>query len=164
MSDIIDPLGTIAEFSIGLAGFAGIVAALSRSSHDQLELRLFRFTNLLITAFAPGFFSILSICLIYSGVETIQSIQVSSFALLLYLGAWMILIVKTTPAKSVGRFILFFMWTLAITNILLQATNLVSPNINLVGFYLFGLLVLLLQAAIVFSALALDAIRNTVDA
>ena len=61
---------------------------------------MFRFTNLLITAFAPGFFCILSYLLIYSGISDLLSIRASSGLLLIYLGAWLVLVVRTTPTNS----------------------------------------------------------------
>jgi len=164
MLDVVTPLGTITEFSIGLAGFAGIVAAINRPSGHDERLLTFRFTNLLVTAFAPGFLAILSMSLIYSGYVERKAIYISSVLLLLYLLAWAVYVLAAIPRESASRGMSTFLWVSSIANMALQVMNLVDPSVNLVGFYLFGLLILLLQAALVFAVLALSTLRRTNDA
>jgi hypothetical protein len=158
MSDLIEPLGTFAEFSIGIAGFAGIIAAFTSAS-EGAELRLFRFRNLLITAFAPGFLSILTICLVYSGVMQETAVKISSAVLLSYLCAWAILVVRTMPAGSTVRILTYFMWGISLANMGLQVLSLATSTYS-VSFYFFGLLLLLLQAAVVFASLALGTLMG----
>ena len=163
MREIIEPLGIIAEFSIGLAGFTGIIAAITSASTGRAELQIFRFSNLLITAFAPGFFAILTICLVYAGMIDQQAIRLSSTMLLIYLCSWTIFVFKYMSRGSIKRSMGYFMWVFSLLNLVLQMTNIVAPAINLVGFYLFGLFVLLLQAAVVFSVLALATMRRSIE-
>lgn len=158
MNEFTEPLGTFAEFSIGIAGFAGIIAAFT-SSQGGRELRLFRFRNLLITAFAPGFLSILTICFIYSGMSQALSVRISSAVLLVYLLAWAVLVVKTMPAGATARMMTYFMWSASLANMAFQVVSLNTFTYS-AGWYFFGLFLLLLQAAVVFASMALDTLMG----
>lgn len=49
-----DLLGYVIEFSIGLAGFSGVVAVFSGRSHSRIQLELFRLRNLLFGSLIPA--------------------------------------------------------------------------------------------------------------
>jgi len=159
MQDILDPLSTIAEFSIGLAGFTGIVAALVRFGEDMRPLVEFRFTNLLITAFAPGFFSLLTISLAIIGVSEILSLQISIALLLIYLLTWMGWAAMKTP-PGVHPLFRLLMWSIALSNIGILATALIIEPEHIIGYYVAGLSLILLNGAIVFTGLALLTLKQ----
>jgi hypothetical protein len=50
-------LGYVIEFSIGLAGFSGVIAVFAGRSIDRIRIDLFRLRNLMLGAFAPAFIS-----------------------------------------------------------------------------------------------------------
>jgi hypothetical protein len=54
-------LGYIIDFSIALAGFSGVVAALSTRRIDLLELERWRIRNLLLFATGPGILSFIAL-------------------------------------------------------------------------------------------------------
>ena len=75
MSESTELLSTIVEFSIGLAGFSGVVGAFIHRSGDWLFVDRFRLTNLLLMSLTPGFLSFFSLGLLnYSS----QAIQISA--------------------------------------------------------------------------------------
>jgi len=83
--DLFDSLSTLAENLIGLAGFTGIIAAIANFGEEQVELEQFRLTNLLFTALAPGFFSLITICLLYFEYSDELAIRISSEMRIIYL-------------------------------------------------------------------------------
>ena len=50
-------LGNVIEFSIGLAGFSGVIAVFAGRADDRIRIDLFRLRNLMLGAFAPAFIS-----------------------------------------------------------------------------------------------------------
>ncbi len=73
-----DSFGIIAEFSIGLAGFSGIVALIG---NVPVKIHRFRVTNLLKTAFTPGFCALLGLVLLHLGLQVEQVIRITSAVL-----------------------------------------------------------------------------------
>ena len=73
-----DSFGIIAEFSIGLAGFSGIVALIGNVS---VRIHRFRVANLLKTAFTPGFCALLGLVLLHLGQQVEQVIRITSAVL-----------------------------------------------------------------------------------
>ena len=61
-----DSLTLIAEFSIGLAGFSGIVALIGRTADRIHKIRV---SILLRTSFTPGFCALFGIFLIHLGLD-----------------------------------------------------------------------------------------------
>ncbi|MDH5738009.1 MAG: hypothetical protein OEZ23_06840 [Gammaproteobacteria bacterium] len=157
--ELLDPLSIIAEFSIGLAGFAGIVAALSHFKEEMRELVEFRFANLLITAFAPGFFALMTISLSIIGVDALLNLQISKGLLLLYLLSWMgWAAIKTPP--GVHPLFRLLMWSIGLLNICLLTYSLMNNADNSLGYYMAGLSLILLNGAIVFTGLALLTLKH----
>ena len=64
MNEATDLLSTIVEFSVGLAGFSGVVGIFIHRSGEWLYVDRFRITNLLIMSLTPGFLAFLSLGLI----------------------------------------------------------------------------------------------------
>lgn len=159
MQDIIDPLSVIAEFSIGLAGFTGIVAALSHVNEGVRVLIHFRFANLLIAAFAPGFFALLTISLSYMGIEATSLLKMSSLGLMGYVIFWLAWAAVNSPPGIHPAF-KAIMWTLGFINIFMQGTASYLQLEELGGYYLLGLIIMLFQAAFLFSALALLTLKT----
>jgi hypothetical protein len=67
-------LSTIVEFSIGLAGFSGVIAAMSRNA-GWSELEKFRVVNLLQAALAPAFLSFAALGLAHFQPNSVSAWQ-----------------------------------------------------------------------------------------
>jgi len=59
-----DVLGSISEFSIGLAGFSGVVAALLQRNQDLKEIDRLRVTINVVVALTPGIWALVFLALI----------------------------------------------------------------------------------------------------
>ena len=57
-------LGYVVEFSIGLAGFSGVVAVFSTYRSDWVELHRWRIRNLLLFSIGPGFLALIALGLL----------------------------------------------------------------------------------------------------
>ena len=158
MYDVVDFLGTIAEFSIGLAGFAGIVAALARYRRPELALVRFRLANLLVSSFAPGFFALLTFGLVASAMEIGAALRISSGALAAGLGAWAVLVHTRKPA-TLSRTLLIAMSAVTTLNLAIQLASATGLTAVPAASYLIGLMLLLLQGAVVFVVLVMDALQ-----
>ena len=64
MSEATELLSTIVEFSIGLAGFSGVVGIFIHRSGQWIYVDRFRITNLLLMSLTPGFLSFISLGLL----------------------------------------------------------------------------------------------------
>lgn len=154
MQDLIGPLSTIAEYSIGLAGFTGIIAAISHFRESMRPLMQFRVINLLVTAFAPGFFSLMAMSMLYIGIAEDLSLRIVSGLMAIYLSCWAVWVIKKTPDGTHPVF-RTLMWVPGLTNILMQGTATTLNLSNLDGYFLAGLVLLLLQGAITFCSLVM---------
>jgi hypothetical protein len=85
MDNYFETLGTIVEFSIGLAGFIGIVAVVRQFRGIDSNLAQFRFKNLLVTAFVPGFFALPAMTLASFEVDDFSSLRYASGAFATFL-------------------------------------------------------------------------------
>ncbi|HEX7035235.1 MAG TPA: hypothetical protein VF210_05645 [Pseudomonadales bacterium] len=162
MYDVVDFLGTIAEFSIGLAGFAGIVAALAKYRQPELALVRFRLANLLVSSFAPGFFALLTFGLVASAMEVGTALRVSSSALAAGLFLWAVLVHTRRPAE-LSRTLLFAMSVVTTVNLVIQLASATGLTGVPAASYLVGLMLLLLQGAVVFVVLVMDALQLQAD-
>ena len=70
-----EALTLIAEFSIGLAGFSGIVALIGNTSHP---VHRFRVNVLLRASFTPGFCALLALLLQHAGLTLESTIRLTS--------------------------------------------------------------------------------------
>jgi hypothetical protein len=165
MTGIIDPLSVVAEFSIGLAGFTGIIAVFSNSSQNNSPVVYFRFVNLLVTAFAPGFFAMFTIAGIYLGLSELDSIRIVSGAFGLYILVWAASVVKrmsgmSRTEESLSTLMTWFMWTVSMLVIVLLFGNVLLMFSNPAGVLITCLVLVLVQAATTFSTLALASLRS----
>ena len=65
----VDTLSTVTEFSIGLAGFSSVAAALMQRSGSILEFDRMRITTNICLSLVPGFLAFLAISLVHSGID-----------------------------------------------------------------------------------------------
>ena len=70
-----ETLALIAEFSIGLAGFSGIVALIGNTNHP---IHRFRVMVLLRASFTPGFCALLALLLQHAGLTLENTIRLTS--------------------------------------------------------------------------------------
>ncbi len=166
MTDIIEPLGMIAEFSIGLAGFTGIIAALF--ANRATPIVHFRFVNLLLTSFAPGFFALFTIAALYTGLPVETAMRLFSAALILYIIAWGAYVSRKLPVLAetdggVNQRITRAFKTVAMGNVLLQLLNTLVAPASAAGIYILGLILLLLTGAVQFGTLALGIFTEQVE-
>ncbi|NKB33725.1 MAG: hypothetical protein GKR91_11560 [Pseudomonadales bacterium] len=154
--DIVDALSTVAEFSIGLAGFTGIIAIFANSRERIGGALRFRITNLLILSFAPGFFALITIGMVYFFGSEETPIRVNSFGLAFFtlLALYRAFNARKKIPEEERRILSNFFWTF---NIIIVLTNFVAQLVNVIvtsqysaGILLFGLIAILLVAAITF--------------
>lgn len=165
MTGIIDPLSVVAEFSIGLAGFTGIIAVFSNSAQNKSPVVYFRFVNLLVTAFAPGFFAMFTIAGIYLGLSELDTIRFVSGAFGIYILVWAVSVVKrmsgmSRTAESLSTPMTWFMWAASLLAIFLLFGNALQSFSNPAGVLITCLVLVLVQAATTFSTLALASLRG----
>lgn len=72
---MIDTFMILAEFSIGLAGFSGVVALIGNVPLDFLQ---FRVRNLLYAAFTPGFVALCGILFLHLDLQTESVVRLTS--------------------------------------------------------------------------------------
>lgn len=154
--EIIDALNTLAEFSIGLAGFTGIIAIFA-NSRDRIGAALrFRITNLLALSFAPGFFALATLGLVYLVEQEATAIRITSagiaaFSLLaLTRGYRTRRKIPTEEKQLLSPFFWAFNIAVVALNFTAQVINVVFPSKYSAGIVVFGIISMLLVAAITF--------------
>ncbi|MBV1904928.1 MAG: hypothetical protein KUG75_02530 [Pseudomonadales bacterium] len=98
-----DLLLGISEFSIGLAGFSGIVAALAHRSGNWVQVDRYRIGNLLYSGLSPGFLAFFALGLNASDIEPDITWKFSAGTLALVLSYGMFVTVygrKKLPDKE----------------------------------------------------------------
>ncbi|NKB99020.1 MAG: hypothetical protein GKR90_11090 [Pseudomonadales bacterium] len=156
--NFIDALSTIAEYSIGIAGFTGIVTALAKFQNANASLLSYRLSNLLTTAFVPGFSSLIALALTTTELDEVLVVRASSILLTLYMCGWSYRVIRRKQPNT-NKVMTVFMWSFSIINLFAQAFNAVSVE-PLTIVYLGGLIALLVQAAVVFSVVALSVLHR----
>lgn len=156
----IDALSTFAEFSIGLAGFSGIVIAVLTVAAGDRNLLRFRFSNLLNTAFAPGFSALIAVCLIFAGLTDIEVIRISSTLLAGYFIIWSYSVNRRPRMMNANPYMTVFMWSFSLGNLIAQSANIYFAEAFI---YLGGLAALLLQGAVVFAVIALSSLGSPLE-
>ncbi|MFT7141315.1 MAG: hypothetical protein ACJAYE_003472 [Candidatus Azotimanducaceae bacterium] len=154
---MIDTFSMICEFSIGLAGFTGIVAIFSGDEIAVSPVIRFRVRNLLLCAFVPGFFGLSALGLIDFGVSTQLVAFYGSIAIFAFLSIWGPLSGLETrrfPEESkqeLDKIIFVFTGSAIVFNLAVQAYGfLFSDGL---GIFVGGLILLLFQGAVFFGAL-----------
>ena len=84
MTEATEMLSTIVEFSVGLAGFSGVVGIFIHRSGQWLYVDRFRINNLLIMSLTPGFLAFLSLGLLQIADRAVE-ISAAAFALCIFL-------------------------------------------------------------------------------
>jgi hypothetical protein len=166
-----EALGIICEFSIGLAGFTGIVAIFANSQRQVGAAVRFRITNLLVSAFTPGFFALLVISLLQLGVVQETAVRSGSALFAASILAWALLSTRTrsrlpaTDRRQLSNFIYWFTAAVALTNATTQLLAAVAILGHRPGVLVAGLSAMLLLGAITFAALVMQVLSGsrTVD-
>ena len=162
-------LGYIIEFSIGLAGFASVIAVFSQRSDVTLELDKWRLLNLVMSTIGPAFLSFTALGLVSWLGEVTRVWQVSSGLLACYVS--IIVIVAATGRSRLptaqrelvnNRVFPFGVGFLLITGFVqvLSAATIVVPAFE--WFYL-GLISILLLGVYVFVQSVLGGMRPSIE-
>ncbi len=165
-----DPLGIVCEFSIGLAGFTGIVAIFANSKDRVNSAIVFRIRNLLFSTFAPGFFALLVISLSAAEVPDILAVRIASGLFGLFLVYWLEFVSRSRrKVQSSDRYLLssriFWFSTISgIANALGQFANAFFILDAAVGIFVGGLVVMLLYGATTFAALVMQVMAGNMAA
>ena len=161
MADSIDLLSTIVEFSIGLAGFSGVVGIFLRRSGDWAYVDRFRLTNLLIMSLMPGFLAFFALGLLQT-LTPQHSMQVAAAAFVASVALTLIFIPRArsrVPEEDkhlVGLTIFVPMSATFAAILLLQALvalSVIEKHAFLV--YYFSLVVVLFLAVVQFARIIL---------
>lgn len=159
MSDPTELLSTIVEFSVGLAGFSGLVGAFMHRSGKWLYVDQFRITNLLLMSLTPGFLAFLTLGLIQ---VSDSAIELSAVAFATALALLLILIPRArakVPARDQHLVGLHIFIPIASTfGVLLVVQTLLAISVissNAFIIYYFSLVVMLLLAVVQFARLIL---------
>ena len=158
--DHTETLVGVAEISLGLAGFSGIVTVLQfRGSWHPWDA--FRTTILLIIGFGALILSLIPVAIQSFGVSGTVVWRMSSAVMLTYLIISTIVgqrLMKPLATEAIPHFrsVMAVFWGITATNCLIQLLNALAVGIPGVfaGFFL-GLLCLLLLGAIQFVAILL---------
>jgi hypothetical protein len=155
-------LPSLIEFFIGLAGFSGIVVALSDSSFASNPLDRFRVLVLLVNALGGGIFAALPLMLVDSGVseETAWALPSGAFAAYAALFAFWGMRRRVTLPAQARQYLHPIMWLTGHVGLLVASIALLA---NSVGWplgtsalpYLCSLLFLLLYSCVAFVRLLL---------
>lgn len=151
---MIDTFMIFAEFSIGLAGFSGVVALIGNVPLDFLH---FRVRNLLFSAFTPGFVSLSGILLLHLELEITSVVRITSALLAVVMTFGFISGVRRMrrfdkDARGLlSRGLFWFNFTLGPAIILAQCVNAVFHTRYSQALLVGGLILVLLSAAITFA-------------
>jgi len=163
----VEALTAIAEFSIGLAGFTGIVAVFADKKESVRASIEFRVRNLLLISFTPGFISLFVLALLYSGMSDQAAIRVGSGALGLFIAGLIttavLVYIKMPRAErhQLSRFLWWFTMVAGGINLLAQLVNLVTGPYFQAGILLIGLVATLLISAMTFFVLITQLLRGS---
>ncbi len=161
-----ETLAVIAEFSIGLAGFSGIISVIGKA---QTKLHQFRIKNLLITAFVPGFCALFGLVLLHFVVSHVDVVRSTSAILGIAISlnfASNFRAVRKLDAASSNLLNLRTKWFNIITstlNIFAQVANAIFPTNYAEGILVAGLVHQLLMAAIYFSTVVVEFLKESSD-
>ena len=158
-----DSLSLIAEFSIGLAGFSGVVALIGSTADRVHKVRV---AILLRTSFTPGFCALFGIFLVHLGLDTESTVRWTSaifgavIAFHYTLGIKSLLRIDSSLRKQMYRPIFWFHIVAYPINFLLQFYSALVPNEYAEGILIGGLAHVLLVGATSFSKIVIQILRN----
>lgn len=159
-------LAAIAEFSIGLAGFTGIVAVFADKRESFRQSEQFRVGNLLLISFTPGFISLFVIALLHAGIGDADSIRAGSGVLgaLIFILVTKALLSYSRMSVEERRQLSAVVWwvtmILGSINFLAQLANVISGPYFDSGILLLGLAATLLISAMTFFVLVTQFLRG----
>lgn len=90
-----DILSIVIEFSIGLAGFTGVIALFSSRSSGTLELELFRIRNLLLGAAIPAFLGFIALGLTHALSNEEDAWALSLLLSMVFIGLYIVHAVRS---------------------------------------------------------------------
>ncbi len=159
MSEASELLSTIVEFSIGLAGFSGVIGIFIHRSGEWIYVDRYRIMNLLTMSLVPGFLAFLTLGLL---PITDRAITVSAAAFALTVGMLLILIgrarakVPAVDRSLVGPQIFVPMsGTFSVILILQTLVAIAVIDRYVLTIYYYSLVVMLLLAVVQFVRLIL---------
>ena len=150
-------LSTVTEFSIGLAGFSGVAAALMQRRGSVSDFNRFRITANIGISLLPGFVAFLAISLIGAGLEPTEIVWIGSGFLVLFECSKLIqmLFLRNRFGGS-DRFTpvsLAIMVIATVINLPLQLYNMIALPSAAFGVFVAGLALVLLTGAANFAGL-----------
>jgi len=100
----IEILGYIIEFSIGLAGFSGVIAVFKSRSQAKVDLDRWRIRNLLLFSMGPAFLCFIAIALLEITSSEVYAWRLACIIQSLFLALLIVIVLKTkgnlTEAQS----------------------------------------------------------------
>ena len=165
--NIVEPLSSISEFSIGLAGFAGIVAMVANSKKEISAALRFRFLNLLYMSFFPGFISLFVIGLSYLSLAEESAVRIGSGMLALALIALTVnafrIRINMSPSEfmQLNHYVWYFSVSCSILNSAFQIYSVTFFGSVGAGILVLGLVTSLLLAALVFAMIILQVLNES---
>ena len=159
MTEATELLSTVVEFSIGLAGFSGVVGIFIHRSGQWIYVDRFRITNLLLMSLTPGFLSFVTLGLL-SITESAIQISAAMFACVIVLLLIFIPRARSkVPAsdRSLVGLHIFVPISLTFAVVLLLQILVAASVIDSYRFtvYYYSLVVMLLLAVVQFARLIL---------
>jgi hypothetical protein len=154
---LVETLSTITEFSIGLAGFSGVAAALMQRSGSISELDRMRITVNVCLSLIPGFVAFLTLALINAGLDLPTVVRFASGAIVVvYLATFPLPPIIRKKAGGFQRFNPFalgIMFLSTLINLPLQSYNWIAMPESASGILIAGLSMFLLAGAANFAGL-----------
>lgn len=99
----LDLLGYVIEFSIGLAGFSGVIAVFAGRSRDRIQLELFRLRNLLFCSLIPAVLCFVALGLQRSMADAVLAWKLSLTLSVLLLGGFLVHALRSRAAMPVDQ-------------------------------------------------------------
>jgi len=156
MSNIIEPLGIICEFSIGLAGFTGVMAIFANSREPLSGSFRFRIASLMFMAFTPGFLSLLVISLLHFDYGEMPSIRIGSIVFVVAILGLTIFTFRARrqilsgPGQQLGELVFWFTMVMVWIIMLFEAVNALMSLEYSSGLFMAGLVGMLSLGALIF--------------
>ena len=96
----IDVLGTVTEFSVGLAGFAGVAAALLHRSRGVHPVDRFRIVGVILVSLAPGLAAFVGIATLQFDISVADSVRMAGVAVFAGQGGAMLWMLRFLPDRA----------------------------------------------------------------
>ena len=100
MNDLPTFLGSVTEFSIGLAGFTGVVFVLGSEMQSDRRIAILRFLNLLVSSFAAGFFAMLPMALTNFSINYSEAVSTAMICFAIFMGVWISIAAFYVPRQG----------------------------------------------------------------